>query len=213
MTAQQIETAADPSGLCQPDIDLQTVLRQKILPEFIESVGFVSWRRRVTSLTISAVGGKSYDLPEDFGAMKAIAYDSALSVILNYIGDDPAEVMAAAAATTPAKPSSYYLGFQSGGSFRRIFFNATPDATYVLYYVYYINLAPQNLAQDFDLDAWIPRQYQWAVVDGLKAYLYGERYGLGDRRAAGAKADYLAAIMRASSDLELSSGGMPKYAG
>jgi hypothetical protein len=206
MLCSLIETYADIGGIAQPDLNLKVLLRHNVVPAFLHDVGFVSWRRQVAALPIAA-STSGYDLPEDFWMMQSLALDSAPSSPLQYIGDDAEKVMAAEIATTsgtPAQPGGYYLVRRATTQvFKRLKLNVIPDATYPAHYTYYSGVPFVDDTTDVEMDKYIPNQFQWVFVEGLKKEIMFLRFGIGDPRYVAAEQSYGTWVARASENPEL----------
>lgn len=213
MLTSKIETFADVGGIAQPDVDLKAVLRHKVVPEFLQLVGYPSWRRKTASIILKSDGTQAYDLPDDFGSMKEAALSDSYKPPLTYIGDDPAKLMAAeAAASERTKPSGYCLVRRATSElFKRIKFNCPPDQAYTCRFVYYNTAVFTDDTTAVDMDMYIPAHFQWGLIEGLKAYLYGVRRGIGDDRKADAENEFAKYVALASENPELSSGGKPRF--
>lgn len=217
MTTEKIESLADVGGLAQPDINLKSVLRNKIVPEFYHDVGYVSWRRKTATLALTAgvQSGSTTDLATDFDSMMDVSIHQApplKDTPLTYIGDDPVKIAKAEANTVQSKPTGWYLIRPSATTaLRRMKFDAPSDAAYTVYYTYYSRVVFADDAAIVDMDGYIPTKFQWGLVEGLKAYLYGVRYGMGDQRYAAATQEFEQYKARAAENLELSRGAKPRF--
>lgn len=202
-------------GIAHADINLSIVLRRCIVPKFFELVGPVSWRRKVATVSLTA-GDQDKDLADDYGSMMEVALSDRPGIPLTYIGDNPLKLMAAEVNTTRARPGAYYVTRRTGGEtptelFKRIKFDCPADQAYTVAYVYYSHVQFTDDTTDVNLDKYVPGQFQWTLVEGLKAYIYTVRSGLGDRRKAEADAEEMMRTILASQDRELSSGATPRY--
>lgn len=210
MTTAEIIAYADPEGLSVPDVNLNAELRLNLMPDFLEAVGYVSWRRKHGSAVLSP-GDTTLTLPANFYSLKAINLGGPNDPFageggLGYIGDNPDLVLAAENATVAAKPSGYY--FQE---IRVLKFGAPLDATYTARYVYYSGIIFADLGTEVELDDYIPLQHQWALVEGLRKILYARRFGVGDNRFADAAANYDRKVDRASANREKTSSERPRF--
>jgi len=206
-TADAINNAND-ANLAYPDIDLGTLLRDKILFELFEDVPLeVSWRRK--SGTINIVQGTyDYALPADFDFFKELSLDPDNDLYLEYIGDQPDKMMASAANIANAfqqKPSGYYLyrvADPTYGAVTHITFDSPPDAAYTARYLYFFSY--KFLAQEsVELDLYIPPQFQWGIVEGLQREIYRRRFGVGDARYQSAASEFERYKARAANRPEL----------
>ena len=216
MTTAQIETYADIGGIAQPDVDLKIILRRKVVPEFLRRVGYPSWRRKNAAISLVA-STQEYDLPDDFGSMKSLSLNSPQSSTvqyteLTYIGDDPMKVVLAAGTVTAAKPTGYYFVRRATTElFKRLRFNCPPDLAYTCRYVYNMNIVFADDTTSVEIDKYVPAEFQWGLVEGLKAYLYGVRRGLGDARKEDAETEFAKFIALAAENQELSAQVKPKF--
>jgi len=203
MLTSLIEQYADIGGLSTPDINLKVLLRHNIVPAYMADVGFVAWRRSFATLSLMP-GTTAYDLPTDFWMMQSLALDSAPSVPLQYIGDDAEKVMAAEVSTVPGKPGGYYLVRRTTSLvFKRFKLNCTPDASYPAHYTYYSGVPFVDDTTDVEMDKYIPSQFQWVFVEGLKKEIMFIRFGIGDPRYVAAEQSYGIWVQRAAENPEL----------
>jgi hypothetical protein len=182
MTTLEIEQKADPQSLKLADFNIKSELKMNVIPEFMEDVGYVSWRRRFVTATLAA-GVNYLDVPSTsttFGHIKEVyvpPYEEKDK--LSYIGEEPRKVLTAKANTTAAKPAEYWM--ESDGNFyTRIYFQAPADVAYVMGYAYDIHILFSDENASVELDPFIPPQFQWALVEGLRRELYRARNGVGD---------------------------------
>lgn len=212
MTTLDIETQADPGELAGADLNLKLVLRQKVVYEFMHDLGYPSWARGYETKPLAA-GLRYVDMTANtFRQMRNvfISPDFAEDNALEYVGDDDGKVLTAMATTSTQKPTAYYLG-STGSTFERIFFNAIADTAYTVGYVYYKRIPFSDNTSTLDLDPYIPEDVQWALVEGLRRYLYRERVGMEDRRYVEADQEYGRWISRLLENPEKASGGKRKY--
>jgi hypothetical protein len=204
MTTTQIETYADIGGISSPDINLKVLLRRNVVPAFLSDVGYVSWRRQHATLALSVAGGKQYNLADDFWQMQSLTIDPDSSKSIQYIGDDPEKVMAAELNTTPGKPTGYYLVRRvTTLLFQAVKFNYPPDQDYTARYTYYSTVPFADDTTEVELDKYLPSQFQWALVEGLKKEILFLRFGIGDPRYVAAEQAHRMWIERASENPEL----------
>jgi len=205
MTTATIAAAADTKGLAGSDMDLQVLLRRNVIPAFLEDVGYVSWRRQATTASV-ALGARYFALATaNFWHMKTVALATEEETPLNYIGDDEVQVLKAEANTTNAKPTGYYMKIHTDGTWRA-YFDAPFDSARTVAYVYDTNILFADDTTVVNLDIYIPSQFQWALVEGLKAEIFYDRYGVGDDRYTAAKAKRDEWVQRARNSPELSRG-------
>lgn len=206
MTTVDIETNAN-RGQVARDMNVGAVLRYQIIPEFLQDVKYCAWRKKWATIT-TVVGTRGYALAADFAEMREVqivGYDE-----LEYIGQDSQKVFAAEATTHSARPQGYYLGRDSGatvGAFKHLFFDALPDAVYTVRYCYLYKIPFADDVNAVDLEAWIPAEFHWALVEGLKREIYEDRFGLGDPRAAKAAEQFESWKARAQANTEVAKHG------
>lgn len=205
MLTSSIETYAATGDLSSPDIDLKVMLRRNVVPAFLSDVGYPSWRRKPATFNCVA-STQSYDLPDDFWQMQVV------NIVLGtddpsdvpYIGDDPQKVLLAEAATTLGKPGAYYLTRRTTTYlFKKLKFDVPPDAAYVCRYSYYSGIEFTDDTTAVELDKYIPAQFQWALVEGLKREIMFIRFGIGDSRYQASDNAYQAWVTRAAGSPEL----------
>ena len=203
MMTSLIEQYANIADLSSPDINLKVLLRHSVTPAFMADVGYVAWRRVLATLALTGVAGQGYDLPDDFWMMQVLTIDPS-DAPLQYIGDDPEKVLAAERNVTPGKPGAYYLVRRATTSvYKRIKFNATPDTNYTARYTYYSGVFFPDDTTDVEMDKFIPSQFQWALVEGLKREIMFIRFGHGDPRYVASEQQYGMWIERARENPEL----------
>jgi hypothetical protein len=204
MLTSLIEQYANIADIASPDINLKVLLRRNVVPAFMADVGYVSWRRVVAALPLLNASGAGYDLPDDFWMMQVLAIAPGFSQPLQYIGDDPEKVMAAEDNTTPGKPGAYYLVRRTTTNvFKKLKFNCVPDVAYTARYTYYSGPVFTDDTTDVEMDKYIPNQFQWALVEGLKKEILWVRFGIGDPRYVQAEQAYGMWIERAKENPEL----------
>jgi hypothetical protein len=205
MTTLQIEQYADPQSLKLGDFDIKAQLKLNVIPEFMEDVGYVVWRRRFVTANLGA--GLNYlDVPSTtttFGHLKEVyvpPYDPQDK--LAYIGEEPQRILTAKANTTAAKPAEYWME-SDGNIFTRIYFQAPADVAYTMGYAYDIHIKFSDVEASVQLNTYIPEQFQWALVEGLKRELYRNRNGVGDPSFVSAAQAFEAWKQRAKKSPEL----------
>jgi len=198
MTANEIATLANKGSIALADFDLQKTLRRVVIPKFLldvdRIVGTVHWRRATWSQAVS-VGTRDYNLPTDWERFELLKLNSAAGLKeaeLVYIGEDPNFVLEAEAATIVEEPSSYYIiaGFGSTPPPFALRLGAPTDAAYTLLAVYYRLIPFTDDSEDTELNAYIPLQYQAALVCALQTKIFEDRFGIGDGRYVSAQAEY-----------------------
>lgn len=212
MTTADIETYADIGGLAGPDINLKVLLRHNVVPAFFTDVGYPSWRRVPTTLS-TIISTKSLDLPDDFGQMITVSISPDFSKPLQYIGEDPEKLLAAEGATVAAKPTGYYLTRRATSKvFKKIAFNCPCDQVYTIPYVYHMQPFFLDDTTSIDLDQFMPAQFQWSLVEGLKQQILFLRFGIGDPRYVTAEQSYKMWVERAMESPELARRNLAIYA-
>lgn len=213
MTTAQIEARSDPSGAATADIDLKVELRYNIIPEFLEDVGYPTWRRKHISKTLLA-GASVVDVTDStytFSHMKSVYLDIDFDTPLRYIGEDPTEVLRAKAATVANKPTAYYIE-SDGSAFQRVGFNCPAIQQYTVWMTFDMHIKWPDDTSSVDLNIYIPQQFQWGLVSGLRRSIYRERFGIGDQRYQEAAAEFEKAKMRAKKSPEMARTDIYKYA-
>jgi len=197
LTTTDIATYANPSGLVTgaSDISLQVILRRKIVPKWEMEVGKVSWRKKQNTLSIIA-GTQEYDLQSNFFEM---AEDAPMFVgsddvkhELKFIGDDAAAILRATAAAESTTPAGYWIIPLSNTpkQMRRLKLDCLPVNAGTLYYAYYSKIPFADDSTPVDLDDHMPDVLQWGLVEGLKAEILRERFGIDDNRYLSTVAEY-----------------------
>lgn len=184
MTTDQIETLANRRNLATPDFDIKSELRYNVIPHFLDEVGHTRWRRRTATVT-TVIGTQDYDLPADFFFMRRISpganYPEPISQ-LEYVGENPERLTAAEQGTSNGNPGEYQIVPDSDGNLKKLRLYPTPGIVTTFTYVY-TNFVPfKNAEEDIDLGGYIPEQYHYGLVSGLRAEIYLDRYGEGDPR-------------------------------
>lgn len=211
MTTAEIEEQANLDNAATADMNLKVLLRQKVIPAFLKDVGYPTWRR--VHGTASIVAGDTYfDFSTDeLDHVKSIALAPDYEKPLTYIGDIPHLIQEALAATTRAKPDSYWTTFNSTG-FLRVRLNCPSDASYTVAFSYDRIVPFSDNTTSVNLNVYIPKQFHWALVEGLKREIFRTRVGIGDNRFQLADAEYQALVARASENQEMGRGNSVKFA-
>lgn len=195
MNASLVETLANRGDLATADFQIGATLRFGVIPEFLTDVARVGWRKRTVSLTLPQ-GAREVALPRDFGDMGGIwipPIQDPSDPGLIYFGESDVEVANAEETTDPGAPAGYYLPMASSGdlSHRAVRVDRPADRNYSLRSVYFWKIPFENDQDDsIDLDLYIPSQYQWALVDLLRAKIIDDRYSEGDPRYQAAMDSY-----------------------
>lgn len=208
MTTAEIELAANRGNLANADFVIGQVLRRQVIPQFLEDVGITSWRKAYKTITTVA-GTQYYDLDSNFLSVHEAFRLPNQDDPLEYIGEDPRKVAFAEANTVQAAPTSYYIVLDGAtpAKWRRLKFQAPPDAVYTIPVVEntYIPFADNTTA--VDMMPYLPEQFHWGLVDGLRTQIYFDRFGQGDDRYVEAKASYMEWVGRAQAHRELARRG------
>lgn len=213
MTTLDIETEANRDGAATGDLNLKTMLRLKVVPLFLEDVGYVGWRRvRETkplpaALNYVDIGSGT----QRFGHMREIYLTVDPDTQLEFIGDDDRKVLKAKSNTVAARPANYFIE-GSGSTFNRVSFDAPADQAYTVALVWDFHIEFPNMIDAVDLDPYIPREFQWALVDGLQREIFSRRFGQSDDRYMRADSEYQRGVAIARENSEKSRGSKPRYA-
>lgn len=201
MTSSEIQLAANRGNIAGPDIDLDSLLFNEIIPEFMADLDSVSWRYKRATTSVAA-GSRTFDVPSDFERMEAILVgDSAVS----YIGENQAAVLAAEATTEQGVPSGWYFTPDSNSrAFGTIKFDRPLSTTETVYYSYRWSIPNSG---PVDLGLYIPTQWHAGLIEGLRREIYLDRWGAGDRRVDSAMAKFTEWKQRAQFDRELAPAG------
>lgn len=200
MTTDEIINQANVGGLAGPDLDLSTILREKVLPEFLTDIRSLDWRRCMVDLPVAA-GDRKADLPLNC-EMVIEVYSDVNGDPLEYIGEDPRKVMAASSASV-GTPGGYLIEQPAESGARIGIALDCPTASALTLYCWYAQAV--WLAEDgtnVDLDSRMPRRWHWALVEGLKREIYRERFGESDTRYSLAAREFEAWKARAAAKRE-----------
>lgn len=217
MTTEQIEIAADRGNLASGDIDLKFLLRRNVVQKFLLDVGDVTWRRRYGSITTDT-SVRVHDLPDDFFKMVRFFRKPATWTAnqepsdLLYIGEDPLLVSQAEIATEPGTPTGYYITTRtSDGEWKAVKFDIQPDTVETIPYIYLAYPQFDDDKASVELNKWIPEPFQFALVCGLRAEIYLDRYGRGDKRFEQEDGRYREWAERAMEHRDLGSRNMAHF--
>ena len=187
MLLSQIEAMAGKGNIATGAFNVRNTLRFEVIPEFYRHVGDVTWLRRGTTITV-VPGERTFRLPRDF---RSVISAGGKERPLCYIGEDPVLVARAEAQQTASCPRGYYIVKDAECKWRAIKFDAPSDMEYLVPLVYRSRLSFGNDADEVELDEFIPEDYQQALLQGLKAEIYLDRYGQGDERYKTAAARFI----------------------
>jgi hypothetical protein len=219
MTTEEIASLADPEKVAAPDFPVQTVLRRKVIPEFFRRVGFVGWRRYTEQIPVEA-GVMFRDINTHFREIQAVICEG---TPLTFIGDDPLEMSLVSNENPPAMPGKYFLSFNAGDlvqpgaviegvGVRRLNFAAPALRLTNITVSGWRTPRTEDLITVFDLDPFIPLEWQWGLVEGLAAAIFRSRLGVEDPRTVTASGEYERIIAEASDIRETTLDETPRYA-
>jgi len=205
MTTLEIETQANRGDVAR-DMSIATILRYQVIPEFLEDVKYCAWRKKWATVT-TAAGTRSYALATDIAELREVhrvGYGE-----MEYIGADAAKVFAAESATDNEEPTGYYLGRDgvTPAAFTVLYLNGPADAVHTLRYNYLYRIPFTDTTTAVDLKLYIPEQFHWGLVEGLKKEIYEDRFGLSDPRAMKAAQQFEAWKARALANTEVAKHG------
>lgn len=212
MTTTTIASAADTKGLSQPDMDLQVLLRRKVIPGFLADVGYAAWRKKYAGVAM-LVNDRYVTIPNNnFWHLKTVAFSGAENCPLTYIGDDETKVMIAEATTSADAntPTGFYLILHTDGAWR-IYFNVPTSAATTALICYDTLIYFADDSTQVDLEPFIPVQFHWVLVEGLKREIFYDRFGVGDDRWQAADMEYKMWVERAKESPDLSRGSRLRY--
>jgi hypothetical protein len=213
MTTAEIENFADLDGISTAELsgaNLKFVLRHKVVYEFFHDAGYPAWTRRHVARPLAAAA-QFVDIDnDDFRHMKKVALAPDYDTGLPYFGDDESWIMAAKANTTAGKPTGYMLEFD-GSLFRRVFFNCPADTAYTVALVYDRMIPFPDDTSSVQLNPYIPADFQWGLVLGLRKQIYMTRFGIQDDRYMSAAQEYGEYIARIAESPNKSTGGRRSY--
>lgn len=214
MTIEEVVSQANRGDIASRDIDLLSVLKNKVIHDFFLGVGEVAWRRRHYTFTLSTTT-RNYPQPADFMKLIEVYLLTTPALVspnqrqkpLRNITEDPLAIALANANTAAGKPAAYYLKQDEDptngtGKWNTIRFDRDADQPYTASSSYV--LYPYNIGQTEDLSRWIPDQFHWGLVEGLRAEIFGDRYGIGDDRYERCQQEFLRWQAKAAEHGELS---------
>lgn len=218
MTTSEIATLADPSNVALPGYPVQSVLRRKVIPEFFDRVGLVGWRRMTEVVTI-AQDSRYVDISASFRELRAVYYGTNK---LTFIGDSDYKMAQALQVTTAAPPGSYWLEFNNPGVYnnnqvagplgpRKLVLGAPADAAYDLAVIGWRAPYFEDDTTDVNMNLYIPEQYLWGIVMGLRAEIYSDRNGIQDPTSMKATNDFNTYIMQAQALREVAIEATARY--
>lgn len=198
MMTSVIQTVADIGGISQPDINLPVLLRRGVCPKFMHDVAYVSWRRKIATVANGA------DLPTDVDIIQGVynGVPTSANPPLMYVGENPDFLIGA-----PPSNGYYYKASAAGVPNGAIVYVPSSITTCTL--VYYRKFYFADDTTDVDMNLYVPEQYQWALVEGLKAEIYRVRLGLGDPNYIAAETAYKQIVERAHDNKEQARRNLP----
>lgn len=218
-TTAMIADFADPSKIANPGFHVQQVLRRKVIPRFFDAVGLVGWRRMMEVVSTSA-GERGVDISAFFSEIRNVYYNGNPLV---FIGDSTIRMDQALASDVPASPSAYWIDFNYPGTYndqlvvgpvgpRKLMLSAPADAVYSMKIFGWRAPYFQDDFSIVDMNNFMPRQFVWALVEGLRAEIYWDRNGIGDETASRADAIFREYVAQASSLRNMTIEETPRYA-
>lgn len=181
MTVAKVLQQANRGNIAGPNIDLNSVLFDQIIPEFVIDVGSASWLMRYDSATIAA-GGRTFDVPGDSDRIELVKLPGATKPV-PYIGEDAERVSQAEAATLQSNTPDgwYYVDNDEGVANARVKFSLPFASAITVYYAYRRRIPEDGTV---DLTPYIPQKFHVALVLGVRREIMLDRYGEGDARAS-----------------------------
>ena len=194
MRISDLISLANEDGLAGPDLDLKRRLLHVELPTYLLDIdqrcGKTFWRLR--DFTLSPVANdRELTLPSDFGRMDRIIVSSSnyRGHEFRHLADDSTDHLLWETITTPGLPTHYRIKYAS--SAYSIRFSQLFDTACTLVGQYYadLNYLPdtpvgdgEDVDEDVDLGVLVPAKFQVPLVHRLRAYIYENRFGIGDGR-------------------------------
>ncbi len=200
MTTSLVIQQANIDGIATPELDLEILLRLSVIPKFLSDVGYTSWRRTIHNATIDA-GLSQITLPVNAGHIKKLMIGPDFTKEVEYAGDTTLDALAIDITDTGA-PTKYYFVTAAGGNLIQLNSTLSEETNFRLMYDV-SGIFGRDLTTNVDLDNYIPEQWQWALVEGLKEEIYDRRFGAGDKRAERAASKYAGWVARASESREM----------
>ena len=198
MTTREIIQKANRGNIANGDFDLNASLFGEIIPEFMDGLGHVAWSRKNGTITTVATV-RDYDLPDDFWRMLLVVPEAAPNDELPYYGEDQKKVLVLESSTEQRKPSGYNFVGNVDSELKSLRFDYIPDAVYSFKFSYQWQLDEKNSSEDIDLNGYIPKRHQWALVTGLRREIMLDRFDQNDKRYIAEARKFDDAVKRASS--------------
>lgn len=204
MTTDQIEQAANRGDIATGDMNLKMILRRSVVPQFLEDVGRVSWRRKTTPIN-TVIGDRKYALPTDFVQAHGVYLPTDYDNSLKYIGEDPDRLARAESNVTNGAPTGYYITQNTSGTaaWQSLALEAPASAVLALRVVYYFFARFADDSTAVDMAQHIPEQFHFGLVEGLRMEIFLDRFGQGDPRYVAVEGKYQSWVARASGRREL----------
>jgi len=201
MTSAEVISKANSGNIASPEMDLQCVLFDEILPEFLLDIGRVSWVMRPTTASVAA-SAQTFDLPADCRRVEFLILPNATSP-LPYIGEDQARVVKAEANTTAGTPTGWYYAPDANGVVcKRVKFDCPFLAAATVSYTYRFRIDPAS-----NIAVYVPVEFHAGLVAGVKREIYLDRWGIGDKRVEAAAQKFSEWKERVMADRELAPAG------
>ncbi len=199
MTARQICDIANSTGMASRDTDLMVMLGANVLPAYLHDIGYTSWMRRDVDIIVGQ-GDWSFPIPIHIVWVQSVSPKNVpgqpvdpnrqYTTELRYIGEDMAGRRSTVAPTATGDPDSYTitlditdLQLNPATGRRRIWLNKILSAETTYRVTGTVGLgAGEDYTSDYNMNDIVPPEYQWGLVEGLKAQLVLERWGQADRR-------------------------------
>lgn len=196
MTTTQIVSYANEEGLVvgSSDMNLEVRLRHKVIPKWEMDVGECAWRRKNTTISVLA-NTRGYDLPSDFGKMLEVPVlvDAAgVKTAVHYAGEDAVAMGLGDGDTIPGSPSLYWFVRVTGPptELRALRFNKIPSQAFTLRYTYLSEIQFADETTAVELRNYIPKRFEWALVEALRIEIYAGRIAINDPRISIAQNSY-----------------------
>lgn len=226
MLTSEIQSLADFENSGAPDFPTGQVLRAKVIPEFMSRVGMVEWRRLTETLQF-APDVRYQDINPHFSLIEQVWLVDPRKQ-LRFIGDDPWRMLISTKDfPDPVQPAEYFITNNRAGVYtnapapltvdgqsgpRRLNLGAPSDAIYSVAVFGWAIPYFENNTDDVDMNPWIPIQFQWALVDGLRAEIFRVRYGTENIATLNARAEFDKGIALASEISGTTIEQTPRYA-
>lgn len=177
MTSAEVLSKANSGNIASPEMDLESVLFDEIIPELLADTGRTSWTIKHTSASVTA-GNRTFDLPSDCRRVERLSIGED-SYPVPYVGDSQEALLASEAATaTGVAVSWYYTTSSTGKVHGAVKLTAAMGDDAVVNYSYRWSL-PNSAV---DLGFYIPVEWHAALIAGVKREIYLDRWGVGDKR-------------------------------